>query len=397
MFWRGEPQAAGFAGLLATFLSRAGENPRWLRRLIEAWLRDFSPSGVAFVETGRAIARLLRTTDDPRLQPWAQAHQRYGLFDAMVGPGRVAGALLQGAGAVLPELGMDDAYRAEGLFFRAVLAALLEALPDALRRRDGSEVWPRAAAVLAADGKLRHDGLERAAAVADRSLAVWLEPKQHAAPKKEIQGFLLRHIGDPRLQPENWRLAREETTSLMRSWLAEATLEAFFKLISDMNTGERWEYRRDFWRACLRKMRSAEVWVVLGSALARRVKSKRDLADSHGHLIGGGSDDQALLVIRLGGYVFTEWSDSGRLRAYSYGDPSCPRLYVGAKDYYDVRKLKRPDSLPFPRNPTNQKSGSDQQGLSHQGADTGLWQGSAAEFMLKRLNLRLDWTDYMPQ
>jgi hypothetical protein len=93
----------------------------------------------------------------------------------------------------------------------------------------------------------------------------------------------------------------------MRSWLAAASLETFFALISETNDDPQWQYRRAFWRACLRKMprdRPAEVWVVLGPGMAARAKAVKDLASAHGRMEASGQyGEQAVLLLRLGNIV----------------------------------------------------------------------------------------------
>ena len=60
---------ASFPGLLEAFLRAA--QARWLRDLVEAWLRDFG-ADASFCEAGYAIARLL-TGDKHRLTAWRSA------------------------------------------------------------------------------------------------------------------------------------------------------------------------------------------------------------------------------------------------------------------------------------------------------------------------------------
>jgi hypothetical protein len=400
LLWSGEPVAATFPGLLPALLRRAQGRSAWLRSLIDAWLRDFDPAQHAFAETGHEIARLLRGTLDPRLQKWAEAHRVFAVFDAGQGPSRIASAVLTGPVApamVCAAVGLDDPVRANGMFFRALLMVMLQALPGEFRRHTAAEAWRRAVALLDHNGALRFDDIPMAGAVARHALGAWTQGGHiHAdAPRTAVQADLVRLIGDPRLQPARWQDAGEAATSLMRSWLAASTLEAFFTLISEMNTGERWEFRREFWRATLRKVAGAEVWIALGSALEQRAKSKRDLAGSYGHL--NGRDSQAVMIIRLGDYVFTEWSDVGRLRAYRRGAKECPKLYSKSKTEYVAKDMLVPNSLRFPVHPTLRKGGqADSQGLVHASAPGGLWQGCAAEFLLQHLGVRLTREDYMP-
>lgn len=410
VFWDREPQAAAFPGLLETFLAGAADRPRWLRELIEAWLRDFAPDKKLLPEAGRAAAHLLERTEDPRLTPWDRAHKRYSMFDATRGPQRVGSALLGGAAPVeevLSAIGMDDPIRAEGRFFRAAIQAMLGALPGALRGPGAQEAWTRAATILEIQ-RSRRDRMGRE--IAEPALRItdltgetiaacldpWLrDPPSAHAPREEIKALLLRVIGDPRLRPERWRAAPEACAQLMRSWLAVASLETFFALISETNNDPQWQYRREFWRACLRKMPShqpAEVWVILGPGMATRAKSVKDLANGYGRLEASSQgSEQAVLLIRLGNIVLSEWSNVGPVRAWQIGDPRCPALY---RTQYESRDL-RAKCLDFPDHPIRGKGGAfDGAGLWHRDPQGYLWQGCAAAFLQNHTQLRLKPKDY---
>ena len=211
VFWHGDPPAAGFAGLLDTFLAHSEKRRAWLRVLIEAWLRDFAPGAVGLSSTGDRIAQLLHGTDDPRLRSWAAAHADYRVFDASFGPTAIAQALLAGSRdvpAVCKATGLDDPVRAEGAYFKAVLQALLSCLPDALATPAAPQAWSRAAEVLESDGKLRHNSIEMAGAVASAALQAWIGRRDKAAPQPAVQSFLIRLVGDPRVRAGNWLRVR---------------------------------------------------------------------------------------------------------------------------------------------------------------------------------------------
>lgn len=410
VFWDREPQAAGFPGLLEVVLEGAAERPRWLRELIEAWLRDFHIDRVRLPEAGQAMGNLLPQMHDPRLTPWDRAHQRFAIFEASKGPQQVGSALLNGpdsVASVLAQTGMDDPLRAEGRFFRAALHELLNALPTALRSTASTEAWARAAMLL----EVQQAGRDRrgnetlvaglclpdlASEVISACLDPWLSPPPPAtAPREEIKAFLLRVIGDPRLRPDRWSTAPEQCTRLMRGWLASATLETFFALISETNDDPQWRYRRAFWRACLRKLphhEPAEVWVVLGSGMANRAQAVKDMTGAFGRMEAKGNQgDQAVLLLRFGNIVLSEWSNVGPIRAWEIDDRRCPQLY---RDRYEGRDL-RARGLDFPDHPIFGKGGAfDGKGLWHRNPQGGLWQGCAAAFLLDRLQLRLTPDDY---
>lgn len=393
VFWNGVPQAATLPALLDTVFDGARTKPRWLREVVEAWLRDFAPEAPRLPEAGARIVHLLALEDHAPLSQWRHAHRRFSLFDAAHGPARLAAALLGDAAGlpqVLHESGMDDPLRVEGRFFQAVLAAMLEALPLALRGAKADQAWSRAATILEhkETGRLRAPQL--IGRVIDACLAPWTSGGGTTVPRHAIQAFLVRTIGDPRLRPERWKAAREDSVRVVRAWLAEAMLESFFQLISDTNRDTRWPYRKAFWHACIRGLprgQEAEVWVVLGPAIGHHARALQGLAGAFGEMKATGQyANQAVLLIQIGNLVIGEWSDVGKIRAWTRDDANAPRLYMQTQ--YSADRLRAP-GLAF--------TGDDRSGLSHTGAETGVWQSRAAAFLHSHTGLKLTPADYMPR
>ncbi len=397
VLWNGEPQPASFSGLLDTFLRAAQKRPRWLRDLIEAWLRDFGSDRILLREAGFAIAGLLAETNHPRLTAWRYAHESLSLFDAREGPRRVAHALLHGSddlATVLSQIGMDDQLRANGSFFRSAVAEIVGALPKTLRMPSGGEAWSRASQLLEVKQTRRNPFgqpievpalrfAELAGKTAQGCLDPWLlGDSTGSISQEEIKAFLLRVMGDPRVEPARWTTVGEEATGLMRTWLAKASLEAFFSLITNNRDAEQWRARRKFWRACLTKMPSTEIWIVLGPGLASIAGSLRDLAGGYGRMDGSEANGQAVLLMKMGDLILSEWSNVGSLRAWNVGTSGSPKLY---QRNYDARQLKAP-SLTFPH-----QTRGDYRGMRHGGS----WQIRAAALLSSRLQLHLSPRDYM--
>lgn len=405
VFWDRDPQAAGFPGLFDAVFAGAAQRPHWLRYIIEAWLRDFGPDRTRLPEAGRAVAAVLPALADPRLLPWREASARFALFDAALGPSRVGGAFLHGpdeVSEILAQTGMDDPNRAAGHYFTTCVREMLKALPDAMRRPDATALWARAVRVLETTHESQDRKGRRTQQAALRvtelrvetaigALTAWRSGTPPAPKLREIvQAFLVRILGDPRVSTSRWSDVPEDLVRMVRGWLAGESLEAFFELISQMNSDKQWQYRLHFWRAVYRVSQAtqpAEIWVVLGAKLSYRAKLMEGLSKSFGEM----DSDQAVLLVKIGNLVMSEWSNVGPLRAWTDDDRRAPRLY---ERKYEAHALKL-DCLAFPAY-SNAKAGSGSitRGLWHRGPAEGHWQGRAAALLKQRVGLNLTPQDY---
>lgn len=375
---------AGLPGLLDAVLARARERPPLLVGLIRAWLRDADPSRPETRAVGRRLGELLADGTDARLAPWLHAHRRFALFDPALGPQAVTRALLgsdREVAAVLDEAGLGDALVRGGTYVRAVLLAALDRLGAALGRPGAVATWQRLEKLWAPDGTLRFGDLELKGRLADAALSPWVAGNSpDPALRPAIQRFLLRHLGDPRVKEHAWQCARPETVALLRRWLAGDTLEAFFAVI-DRHADPHWRYRRAFWLAALRRGAVSDAWLALGSNVA--ISAKRALKDAAFARLQGGNGNKAALLMRIGDYVLAEWSHSGKLRAWPAGAASAPRPF--RPGYAPDELMTR--SLAFPGT-------SSDEGLVHSGAEQGLWQRRAAQFIAERTGITLQPADW---
>ena len=409
VLWNGTDPAARFPGLLDHLLHRAPTRPRLLTALIEAWLCDFDAEAPGLREAAVAIRQMLRHATHPRFRFWAAAEERFGLFDADHGPERMAKALMttDDVDGVLAAIGMNDPLRSGGKYLREVITRFLTMLPAGLSEANAPAAWIRATHVLLnpddgssplrpATGKSRFHDIAMNGLVARACLMPWLVGTASVdAPQEHVKTFLLSNLKDPRLYPGSWSEAGEPITRLMQSWLAAATLEAFFTLIGEVTDDEQWNFRRAFWRACLKKAPNTEVWVILGSDLVPRARSVKLLTGGFGYHTIAGRSNQAALLIRIGHLALLEWSHIGALKAFEAGSRTSPSFYETKRDFYSYDKINFP-SLQFPDHPATGKGGArDEKGLRHRKPERGLWQGCAAALLERRLGFELKWQDYM--
>jgi hypothetical protein len=392
ILWQGTPAGAAIPGLLDAVFTQAVGASRTARNLIEAWLRDFAPDAPTVAAAGQAIQRLLPVHPDHRLDVWRSAQRRLDLFDAQRGPAKLARALMQGTepvDAILASCGFDDAIRASGGYMRATVAALLAAIPAMLRSDFASRSLQRCLRVLAPGGTLRF-GTELRGAIGRALLAPWLDggPPPASAERDAVRGFLLQQLGDPRLRASNWTALGDKAIALMRSWVARASVKAFYQLIAERGLDGQWRYRSAFWAACLERGAIDDAWIVLG----RNAGTIRDLGDAYAVLADGG--DQAALLLRVGPLALCEWSHNGKLHAWSIESRNAPKLQRRAY----TREALSAKGLAFPPNAKYGTYGaSDGTGLSQVNADRDYWQGSAAALLASRAGIALTDADWQPR
>ncbi len=398
LLWTATAPLAGLPGLLDRVEAMAGTRGSVRRKLIEAWLLGFAPDAPRIEEGGRMIGRLLAASPDARLDLWREADRTLALFDARFGPARVAAALLtspQSVEAVLRLAGLDDPARAGGGYARAVQSEVLAQFDEALRGRQPDEVFSRCAAFLApqfteSGSRLRFDDSESRGMLARGLLAPWLDVSDPVVDvlRAPIQAFLLKHLNDPRLQPQRWDAAGDAAIRLMRRWLGQASFKAFFELIDELASDHQWRYRQAFWSAYLKEEHVDDIWLALGSVLHANARSIKDLNGAYAKLSGS---NQAVLLFRIKHLVFCEWSNVGKVRAWPAGSKPAPVLH---RMSYADWELKTP-SLQFEGAADRLHSSA---GLSHFGAAQWSWQSKAARFISSQTGIRLmNLHDWMPR
>jgi hypothetical protein len=377
LLWNGKLPAASLPGLLTIILDRAANSRADLRRLIQAYLRDFSVSAPGVTEAAQCIRKHLANVD-PRLENWRQAQREVQLFDPVKGPMSLAGRLLseEDPEAILANYKLDDEILARGNYLLAVEDAVRARAPLLLLEH-GTKALNRILKIIApAKRELRFEA--RRAESARGLLGAWLTGRGEPAAdlQEPVWRVLLDWLGDPRLpvNRQRWRDVGERETSLVRRWLSRASLDLFFRLIDDQDTaGTHWPYRRRFWFRYLELGAIDDAWLALGGEAYSSAKAIRELGGAYGRLLG--ESKQSALLLRLGSLVIGEFTHIGKVRAWPVNGPEAPRL--GRQEYskYDLTR----ECLPFPVNPYRGRGGNTSgTGLSHFNSQQGYWQGSVA-------------------
>ncbi len=396
LLWDKQRSLIELPGLLGLLLGRARTDSGILRRLIDAWLRDFDPALPGIASVARQISTALAVHEASPLDRWRRTNETYHIFDAAAGPKALARTLLAGgSSSVLAETWLDAPLRASGGFMRAVAAAFGLGLPTRLRTNANSATITGAACFYAPDGKLRFDEPEARGAMADALVGAWVGGAGPDALRDDVLEFLRLHLGDPRVNPPRWAEADEKTLMTVRGWLAKLTLDAFFDTVGlfagKSGFNRTWLERRAFWSACLRKGWISDGWLALGPNVSDSVAVNRELRGSFGRLDGASDRNHSVLLMRIGQTVFGEWSHNGKLRAWAVGDKQAPRFY--AIGVYRAPALQTGTvKFPAPDNrPDRHVIGPD--GLTHD--PSGVWKHRVATLLRSREGRRLSPHEWM--
>lgn len=374
-------------GLLDWYLSiiRDAASRRLALNLAAAYLLYFEPGNPAFGLLGRQVRELLRRATSPRTRRWLERSEQYGLFEENGSSRLVDRWIAAGDHAEhwLGDAGLTGALAAGG-FALAAYDRFLERLP-ALLGRTGlteEECERLLGFALAESGELRFAG-QRVGALANAVLTPFTDHEPESAIRERIKGLMLEHLGDPRLKPHAWQNVRASALQVMRRWLVQSTLEDFFGLLDynaryDDTADRHWRYRRAFWTAYLRHNQITESWVALGYAAASRAKAFLSSESVNYARLAGGpvKPDHAVLVLKIGSLVISEWSHMGKYRLWHESSPGAPVLYLGHYSRYDL--TRQPDF----------------EG-SHMGAANGRWQEKLQRYIREQTGFRLSRNEYM--
>jgi EH_Signature domain len=393
LLWNGDPPAASLPGLLPLILDQARTSGATLRRLIQAYLRDFSSLASGISEAAACIRQQLTNTD-LRLEHWRIAQDEVQLFDAEKGPASLATRLLdeKDPDSILSRYKLDDPMLATGGYMMAVEDAVRGATP--VKLRDGGTVaLERVLKIIApTENRLRFGS--RRAETARAFLNAWFTGRGEpvSALQEPVRRHLLHWLGDPRLRPQPWAAVGEQETALMRRWLARASLDLFFRLIDQHTSGVHWPYRRAFWFAYLEKGAIGDAWLALGTEAYNSARAVRELGGAYGRLLG--DSRQSALLLRLGPLVIGEFTHIGKVRAWLADHREAPDL---GRQEYPKSELMR-ECLPFPENPYRRRGGNSRgTGLSHFQSREGYWQGSAAALIERHTGTRITALDWRPR
>lgn len=365
----------GFLNWIARPFSRTQAS-----RLSASWAEALDPERPSI----RTVAAWLDARADLLAEPWRSLGRHFRLFSVDEAPALLADAFLESGEEV------DDFFERLRLRGRAAagglgLEMLLSASAKAEANMNRSEhMASRVIALSMHQETFRPKGMlgtsparARQALIghAEALLLPWSQRDPPENTKAIIIEHLLRHYRDARLHTAVWEDMRPPSRDTMRRWLSAETINAFFRLMSEMhieNPGH-WRRRRKFWMAYLDHIDHA--WLVAG-AQAADLARKDELA--FGRLSGARSDHCVLMLV-IKGMTIVDWNHAGSVRMWSPGDPKAPTLYGGTDGSRYLRTdLVAPTDLEF----------------RHTGNDAGRWQDAVHNEIRKRTGIRLQRSEY---
>jgi hypothetical protein len=219
---------------------------------------------------------------------------------------------------------------------------------------------------------------------ADALLRPWANQVPPAAVKNRLVDLFLTQYGDPRRQDNlqfHWAGVSEQAKGVLFKWLTGDTLRGFIKVLQK-TADEIWQYRQKFWMAYYENGFIDEAWIALGEHASLVVTGvpMDDLGMGCGRLEGGAAKNQSVLLLKIGGLVFTEWSHNGSLRAYPEDGLQAPRLYERS---YHGSELRAARSLDF------HDGGNQRPELTHAHSEVGSWQRKARDFIKRHTGIYL--------
>jgi hypothetical protein len=359
--------------------------------LVLVFLRYYPRDKSYFNYLREKLALLIANLDTPNGRLLNERSGKYGFF-MNDGPEQLGWKILNAVDPVseLIEAGLDEGGSQRGF----VQASVLETI-----RIMGKMLESRKLDVSKLDGLLRfYESPQRETdslrfpglrgVLADCLLVPFASHAPDEVLQSRIREFLLRNFNDPRINRGLWHEVSDEAVSVFLRWLVHATLEDFFRVVRDGSQQDKdadrmWPYREAFWTAYLNKGVISDAWVVLGEAIA--VQARRFLEGQRGgygklERGNGVKHTHAVLILRIGDLIITEWNHMGKYRVWHVDNKNAPRFYKSRGAYTRVELTTSPDF----------------EG-THHGANHGGWQEKLAGLIAEWTGVKLTQREFMPK
>ncbi|MEZ0171640.1 EH signature domain-containing protein [Microvirga sp. TS319] len=305
------------------------------RRLASTYLLDYAPELPRIDVVARTLAACAERAGDP----WHALQRDFGLFEGEVGVRRVAEAALD-RNMTVPALLATSRLGTIGSEAGFAEAAFLAGL-HRLGQGSGVSTGTHLARIHRWSLNESQNFIYAAhrAAVANALIRPFADSRPDG--RETLSRFLIDRLGDPRTRPGAW-IGAEEAARVVRRWLTEYSLRAFFDII-DSGVGDRtWRFRRSFWMGVFDEGLINEAWVIFGRGHIRNAQAYLGKGN-FGQFSSGGSkqldDHHAVLLMQVGNGVIADWSHNGRCNIWrDVGARDAPQLFRMSYTTDDVRR-----------------------------------------------------------
>jgi hypothetical protein len=347
-----------------------------VRSLISIFIREYRNHPNDVKKIGELIVRRFSSKTNS-LSHWHNLHKNYEFFDYEKSLKNLS-ELLNSYSSIndfFIELGFNEEQKSIGII-ESVYLNFLELFSNNLDKYNDYERNFKKFIDFTIDGQsLRFP--QHKEKIIESLLLPWSNKKPDEELKNKIIKFLIDNFGDIRIKPQNWIGVKEDAKKVFRKWLSGATLEQFFEIISEWSPDKRWEYRRAFWMAYYSNDLINDAWVVFEKKYYNEAKNRLDKNISFG--IVKSNKNKAAIIIKIGNFIFSEWSNVGRCRAWNENDALAPKLYK--LDYLEDELTT--SSLVI------KEAANGKDGIPHRHSETYTWQKTLSNFIYENIGISM--------
>lgn len=325
---------------------RPGVNRPYVRTLFRKYLETFDP-GSALT---RRLASVLKIHWREAVLPVEALVTQFRIFDLDPSPSQVIAAFMVSQDdpfAALRELGVEAPHgpglmaAAHPFFVSSLAPRIAKGESDATRRLLS---W------LSPEGG--HDPLQGAGAA--QALDALLKPWEGGDPDADLQHLiearLLDAYGDPRIRSTGvWSLISAAAKRVILKWLAGATIQVFFDIVTQADRTHMWSDRKRLWMDLFDDGFITQAWFALSAAgirVADRLRSERDeipLAFAQNRSQSSQDRHKCLLIMNVQGRWVVEGSHNFPTWVFPPGDSDAFMPYEDSYTCDQFRYFKGPE------------------------------------------------------
>ena len=342
--WRDEQY-----GRLLEFLLdqvRPGVNRPYLRTLFRKYIETFEPEA----RLTRDLAPVLKANWREAGLPVEPLVTRFQIFDLDPSPSLVIAAFMVGQNdpfAALRALGVE-APHGPGLI-GAAHPFFVSSLSPRIAKGDSDAThtllsWLNPAG---ADEPLRGAGAARAI---DTLLVPWEEQDPDPDLQHLIEARLLAAYGDPRVHSSGvWSAVSGVAKRVILKWLAGATIEVFFDIVTRADRTHMWSDRKRLWMDLFDDGLITQAWFALsdaGTGVAERLRHQHDeipLAFGRNRSSSSQDRNKCLLIMNVQGRWVVEGSHNFPTWVFPAGDLSVLVPYEDSYTCDQFRYIRGPE------------------------------------------------------